>query len=275
MNRSIIFFLVLAVTFKTWAQEDDQPDFQEADKAKDWGFSVTPYALLAAQSTDVGGERLRQSFNDLSSITNAGFQVITSLRYKRWTLTYDGTFATLGVNEGENALKVDVEIKQNISDFKLGYTVYDNFNYKENNVLHGWSLGVGVSAKYWKNDVNVNARLEIDPSIPEIDPIVIPLADIVELQEWWDLMLNVYMKFVMSPKFLLGVAYDVGGFGINNSSKFSHNITYINTFKVHKHVLINAGFRAFRYKRIDGEGEEVLETTVNVLGPLLGVTAIF
>ena len=26
---------------------------------KDWGFSITPYAFLAAQATDVGGERGR------------------------------------------------------------------------------------------------------------------------------------------------------------------------------------------------------------------------
>ena len=39
----------------------------------EWGLSITPYAWFAAQSSDVGGEKLRQSFNDLASITNLGF----------------------------------------------------------------------------------------------------------------------------------------------------------------------------------------------------------
>ena len=85
-------------------------------------------------------------------------------------------------------------------------------------------------------------------------------------------MVGMNMKFVMTPKFLLSVALNVGGFGIRNSSKFSHNFTYINTFKVHKNIAVNAGFRSFRYKRVDGEGAEELQTIVSVLGPLLGVT---
>jgi hypothetical protein len=31
-----------------------------------WSFSFTPYAWFAAQSSDVGGAELRQSFNDLA-----------------------------------------------------------------------------------------------------------------------------------------------------------------------------------------------------------------
>jgi len=38
--------------------------------------------------------------------------------------------------------------------------------------------------------------------------------------------------------------------------------------------VINAGFRNFRYHRIDGEGTDALETTVNVLGPVLGVSFV-
>jgi hypothetical protein len=45
----------------------------------DWGLVLTPYAFLAAQSTDVGGTALRQSFNDLASITNLGFQALFAL----------------------------------------------------------------------------------------------------------------------------------------------------------------------------------------------------
>ena len=69
-------------------------------------------------------------------------------------------------------------------------------------------------------------------------------------------MIGVKTRFVISPKFLLGVYYNAGGFGLGDSSKFAHDFTYINSFKVHRHLLVNAGFRGFRYRRVDGEGEE-------------------
>lgn len=249
-------------------QDEVHTDFDDPEKAKDWGFVITPYALLAAQSTDVGGDKIRQSFSDLSSITNAGFQIITGLRYKRWSVAFDGTFATLGVEEMQGPLKVDVEIIQRIFDLKLSYLVYDNFEISDKNVLDGWSLEITAGGKYWKNDVDVAYSLIVNDN-----PIL--EEGFVELQEWWDLMVGVKTRFIISPKFLLSVAANVGGFGLGDSSKFSHDFTYVNSFKVHKHILINAGFRNFRYKRIDGEGEDELETVVKVLGPLLGVSIAF
>ncbi|MGI9548209.1 MAG: hypothetical protein ACR2MM_13275, partial [Flavobacteriaceae bacterium] len=64
-------------------------NFNEEEDRKDWSYSFTPYALLASQSTNVGGEQIRQSFGDLSSLTNAGFQFIASVRYKRFGLALD------------------------------------------------------------------------------------------------------------------------------------------------------------------------------------------
>ena len=274
--KSILSCLITAFSLTLFGQVEQEqqvqdevhPEFTRKEKAKDWGFAITPYALLAAQSTDVGGEKIRQSFSDLSSMTNAGFQIITGVRYKKWTVAFDGTFATLGINEVQGPLNVDVEIKQNIFDLKLSYLVYDNFEISHENVLDGWSLEVSVGGKYWKNDVNIAYSLIINDD---------PLLDesFTELQEWWDLMIGFNTRFVISPKFLLSVSANIGGFGLGDSSKFSHDFTYINSFKVHKHILVNAGFRSFRYKRVDGTGENELETTVNVLGPLLGVSIAF
>ena len=260
--------LCLLAQDKPVQAEEVHANFDRPEMAKKWGFTITPYALLAAQSTDVGGEKIRQSFSDLSSMTNAGFQVITSLRYQRWTLSWDGTFATLGVEEMQGPLAIDTEIIQRIHDFKLSYLVYHNFEVSEGNVLDGWSLELSAGGKYWKNDVDVFYSLVINDN-PVLED------SFVELQEWWDLMIGVKTRFVISPKFLLGVNYNAGGFGIGDASKFSHDFTYINSFKVHRHLLVNAGFRGFRYKRVDGEGEEELETVVSVLGPMLGVSVAF
>lgn len=269
--KGIMLAFVVSLSINAaMAQEPEEVyvEFDDSKTAKDWGFTITPYGLLAAQSTDVGGEKIRQSFSDLSSMTNAGFQAIASLRYKRLALSWDGTFATLGAEEVQGPLNVEVEIVQRIHDFKLNYLVYDNFEISEGNVLDGWSLEFSAGGKYWKNEVDVNYTLIVNGT-----PI---LEDgFVELQEWWDLMLGLKSRFVVSPKFLLSVAYNVGGFGIGDASKFSHDFTYVNSFKVHRHLLVNAGFRGFRYRRVEGEGEEELETVVSVLGPMLGVSAAF
>jgi hypothetical protein len=63
------------------------------------------------------------------------------------TLSWDGTFATLGAEEVQGPLNVEVEIVQRIHDFKLSYLVYDIFEFSEGNVLDGWSLECGKCYK--------------------------------------------------------------------------------------------------------------------------------
>lgn len=266
-NYLTTFLCVFFVSISLHSQEV-QSDFSDSKSAKKWGFSITPYALLAAQSTDVGGQQLRQSFSDLSSITNAGFQIISTVRYDRFSFSFDGTFATLGVDESQGPIEVDVTIRQNIFDFKLGYRVLDYFKLDDNKAIDGWSLDFDIGAKYWLNDVDIAYTLIWNDT---------PLLNgaLNEKQEWWDLMVGVNTKFIVSPKFLVSVAYNAGGFGIGNSSKFAQDFSYINSFKVHNMVLVNAGFRSFMYKRTDIQDGEDLNTKVSVLGPLLGVSVLF
>ena len=66
----ILILLMLPVSLSNlFGQETEiktDGKYQEVKKMKDWGFAISPYALLASQSTDVGGEKLRQSFSDLT-----------------------------------------------------------------------------------------------------------------------------------------------------------------------------------------------------------------
>ena len=86
-------------------------------------------------------------------------------------------------------------------------------------------------------------------------------------------MLGVKTKFVLSDKVMLGVNFNVGGFGIGDSSKFAYDFTYVNNFRVLNWMSVNAGFRSFSYKRVDDKGTpDEFNTTVHVLGPFLGVS---
>ena len=65
INRFSLIIVLCFLAINLFGQ-DAQIDYTASKK--DWGFSITPYALFASQSTDVGGEKIRQSFNDLASV---------------------------------------------------------------------------------------------------------------------------------------------------------------------------------------------------------------
>lgn len=276
MKKITFTFFVLFVSLRPSFGQETSDKYQEVGNMDDWGFTVTPYALLAAQSTDVGGEKIRQSFGDLSSMTNTGFQIIASARYKRFVFSFDGTFASLGsdVSSSGSLVSTDISltIKQRILDLKLTYMVYDNFEINGSDVIKGWSIEVGGGGKYWSNDVGLNYKITLYKPFQENE--IIEGSDTIP-QEWWDLMVGLKTKFVLSDKFMLGVSFNVGGFGIGNSSKFAYDFTYVNNFRVLDWMSVNAGFRNFNYKRSDDQGtEDELTTKVNVLGPFLGVSFI-
>ena len=248
--------------------QDTEADFKKVNERKPWGFSISPYAWLAGQSADVGSESLRQSFNDLSSLTNFGFQLTSQARYKRFLLSFDGTYADLGASGGSDLLQVDFTLTQWIIETKLGYLFYDDIHYNEDEVIAGWSIEGNVGAKYWRNDIGINYTLGIG------DPPLVS-GELNELQDWWDLMLGVKTRFVLSKRVLLGVGADIGGFGIGNSSKLAWDVEYYNTFRITNLINVTAGYRTFNFNRSEGEGAELLETRVRVYGPLLGVSFVF
>ena len=57
--------------------------------------------------------------------------------------------------------KVQILTDQWIIDPKLGYLIYDNIQYNEDDVIAGWWIEANLGAKYWSNNVNVNYALQI------------------------------------------------------------------------------------------------------------------
>lgn len=258
-----ILTLLLLGTCMTFQAQNVAID--STSNSKDWGFYIAPYVLFAAQATDVGGERIRQSFNDLTSITNSGFQLVGGVKFKRWNAWLDGTFAHLSYHESRDFIDLDLKIVQTILDLRLGYDIYENLKYSASDVMTGWSIQLNAGTKYWRNDLGIDYVINIGDSITIEDSIE-------EIQRWWDLMLGMRLDFILSKRVLLGVSGSVGGFGIGNSNDFSYDFTYTNSFIIKDYLWINAGFRSFKYNRTDGTGENEIKTTVHVLGPLLGVT---
>ncbi|QTN39490.1 hypothetical protein HZ996_10175 [Cryomorphaceae bacterium] len=260
--KKLLTLLLLCTASAGYAQ-NAEAFFETYQEREGWTFSISPYAFLAAQSTDVEGEAIRQNFKDLSSLTNFGFQAIATAQYERWFVTVDGTYALLGSGDQGDFLEVDFSIRQWIVDNKVGYVFAGQRLTDENRVVDVWTLSATVGAKYWLNDVNLDYTLDIGIGDPITDGFQ-------EKQEWFDLMLGLQSSFVFSPAVKMNIGFDYGGFGIGNSAKYSWNLNYLNTFKMNDWLLITAGFRNFQYKRVD----DGVDTKVNVIGPLLGATFV-
>jgi hypothetical protein len=119
--------------------QDTEADFERVNQRKDWSLSISPYAWLADNATDVGEEKLRQSLNDLSSITNFGFQMTTAGRYKRFTAVLDWTYAHLGAKQGNDFLDVDYTF-----ELMEGFPIEGGFSEKQD----WWDLMLGLKTKF-------------------------------------------------------------------------------------------------------------------------------
>jgi hypothetical protein len=240
-----------------------------APKEDGWRFMVSPYALLASQSTDVGGTQLRQSFNDLYSLTNFGFQLVASVMYRNWILTADGTYADLGASDDESLLWLDLDVKQTILDLRLGYLMLNRVDHEDQSeVVRGWNLEVNAGAKYWRNDVTLDYAFTLGDAPPLVE------GRLETVQSWWDPMIGARARIILSRTVLLGIHVSGGGLGIGGASEFSWDFLYTNTFKVSRLFSVTAGFRFFAYRYVEGEGDSELETRVSVYGPLLGVSLV-
>ena len=69
-------FPVLALVLGTLLPASLTGQDTPPDSDREWGIAVTPYDLFASNSTDVAGQKIRQSFSDLASLANAGFQMV-------------------------------------------------------------------------------------------------------------------------------------------------------------------------------------------------------
>lgn len=265
-----ILAVILLLTKAASGQEIQMTDKNPRVKTDKWWFIISPYAMLASQATDVGTTKLRQSFGDLSSLTNFGLQMAASVGYKNWIFSADGTYANLGTDKASGPLSVKLTVKQYILDLRLEYLVLNRIKFKKNtNAAHGWCLIMNAGAKYWRNNVTLDYNVTLNNPPPQIED------QIENNQYWWDPMIGAKGRVFLSRSVLLGINFSYGGFGIGSASKYSWDFFYSNTFKVSRLILITTGFRAFKYKRTDpGENEEI-ETKVTVAGPVIGLSFLF
>jgi hypothetical protein len=235
-----------------------------AGGATTWGLAVTPYAWLAAQSTDVGGRALRQSFSDLASITNLALQGRVAARIGDVILLGDYTYADQASTTAIGRTSIDLGVRQHIVDLRAGYPVYDS---RPAELTGGTGVWVAAGARYWDNETEFVITRQ--PLLPGGD------TEIVEEEAaltWWDPVVGVLAHWPVTPAVGFTARGTVGGFGIGNASSYLWDAEAAATFRLGPRFLLSAGYRTFRYDREDGEGDDRITQNVNVAGLIVGLS---
>lgn len=262
---SLAVLLVQLFTGQVQAQDPLELEQETAPiAADDWGLAITPYAWFAGQSSDVGGASLRQSFNDLASVTNFGFQVRLLARWRWVNLTADWTYADMKSTTEIGRTEIDMVLDQHILDMKLGGVIYDTRTAAQDGGIGIWAA---VGARYWDNKVDFTITTR---------PILPGGSDRVEMestgQSWWDPVLGLAMHFPVTPGVGFLVRATGGGFGIGNASDYMWDAEFAALFRLSRRFMLSAGYRQFKYDRIDGSGDDMVRQKVAVTGPAIGLS---
>jgi hypothetical protein len=162
----VLAVLLLAGTVAAQDQGPPAPEDQSDRPATDqWSVALTPCAWFAAQSSDVGGTSLRQSFNDLASITNFGGQMRVAARWRWLILSADVTVADMQADQTIGRTSIDLGIDQLIVDMKFGVKVHDTRNAAQTG---GFALWVAAGGRYWDNAVETTITTQ--PILPDRPP---------------------------------------------------------------------------------------------------------
>jgi hypothetical protein len=237
---------------------------QSETRIGDWGLAFTPYAWFASQSTDVGGQAIRQSFNDLSSITNVGFQGRILARWRWLTFGADWTYSDMASSQEIGRIGASQKITQHILDMKMGGKVFDSRTPEGDGGVGIW---VSAGARYWDNKTDLVVRRE--PILPN-GPVLVDTLDAI--QSWWDPVVGLNIQFPVTPTVSFLVRATGGGLGIGDASSYLWDAELGALFRLSRRWVISAGYRQFKYERTDGEGDEKVKQAVSVVGPEIGVS---
>lgn len=260
----LLVLVNLGLPGRALAQDPLEFDETASAAASDWGLALTPYAWFAAQASDVSGRKLRQSFNDLASITNVGFQSRLAARHKWAIFTADWTYARQESETGVGRTDIHMQLEQHILDMKLGVEVYDTRTSAQDG---GMAIWAAAGARYWDNDVDLTVTTR--PVLPGNDPTVITENT---GQKWWDPVLGLAFHWPVTSTVGFGARATGGGFNIGSASKYMWDAECLAIFNPWRRFMIAVGYRLFKYDRTDGEGDDAVRQTVTVNGPIVGLS---
>ncbi len=242
-----------------------------AEAPRDWNFTIAPYGwlpnLTGTVVSDGTGTDIEIPSGDFLSATRFGFMLYAEARWKRLFAAFDGTWATLQAEETGQIANIDVEVKQQLYDVRLGYGIIqrtrgepvpaDSSFEQPQIVLDGY-----LGARYWRTDIEAN-----------VSGLINERASGVSTR--WDPFIGARLRYDFSPRWTSYVLGDVGGFGIGEAAEFAWQAQVAFGFRIARWVTVLAGYRALAADTVTGSGTNRNGADLIKHGPMIGAGFIF
>jgi hypothetical protein len=269
----VVFMVVFILTIsgEVLARETIQAGADKKSglsKPEDLHFDIAIYGWLSNVSGNVknGGENkdINVPFSELIKHAQGGFQGYAEIGWKNWFASFDGTWATLGGDYEGSLFSMDLEIKQEIFEIRLGYALFRRMlqQSQQGNKKQGPRLAVldlYAGERYFGTKTTVkttNALIEKEHQ---------SMTDVTR----WDPFFGMRFAYDLSRHWSVAVKGDIGGFSIGNAAKFTWQVEAILAFRVAQAVTIFACYKALGYDI--AEDADSAETDMIQYGPKIGI----
>ena len=267
-----VVFVATALPAAAQSQGSEERELRMARDTK-WNFLVGPYGWLTGVAgtvvTDGEETEIDVPFTDFLDATRAGLMLYFEARRDRIFVAFDGTWAVIGGETEGRFFDLDIEVRQQIYDIRVGYEVYKT---DIGDVIHRKKFD-------WQRrgvvDVFVGGRYFRTEPVITIIPVIGEETEISSADSRVDPFLGLRVGWDMSYRWGIGFRGDIGGFGIGEAAQFSWQASLQLGFRVSKRVKLVGGYRILEYDTVTGEGEDRNGTDLRQSGPIIGAGISF
>jgi len=241
----------------------------------DWGGALVIYGWLAGVKGTVagdGGTEIDIPFETFLDLTDTGFQMYAELRWRKWFIGFDGTWAQLSIDREGTLADLDVSIRQRIFDMRIGYRVWEQTLETpapaRDDKSERWGRTVVADAFVGARYFYTNIKATTTPIIG--NPIVVE-----DIDERVDPFFGGRIGWEFAQRWVLVVRGDIGGFGIGDAAQFTWQFSANVGFRFTRRLSLFVGYRLLSYDTITGSGADEAGTDLLQHGPQIGLSFAF
>jgi len=235
----------------------------------DWQFAIAPYAWAVNMngSTEVGPvhTNVDEDFGDIVEYLNGGGMLWMDVRKGKWSVFFNGLYASLKENDNTKNGPFDVSAKSDFGLFSAGIT-YELFRHKFANSASQFIIEPYAGARY--TVISSTYTLEIKPNVFK--------ATEETKHQWTDPIVGLRFTYDFNDNWDVIVAGDVGG--TDRSDDYSYNVTGLLGYSSSdflEEITWYAGYRTLKQKYITGSEENRFEWDMQIFGPIIGFSFEF
>lgn len=264
---SAVVFVFLLAPSVARPQGGEERELRMARDTK-WNFFVGPYGWLTGVAgtvvTDGEETEIDVPFTDFLDATRAGLMLYFEARRDRIFVAFDGTWAVIGGETEGRFFDLDIEVRQQIYDLRVGYEVYKT------------DIGEVIHRKKfdWQRrgviDLYVGGRYFRTEPVITVIPVIGEPREISSADSRVDPFIGFRFGWDMSYRWAIAFRGDIGGFGIGEAAQFSWQASAQLGYRVSRSVTVFGGYRFLDYDTVTGEGTDRNGTVLRQQGPIIG-----